>query len=115
MYGLTEHEMGASLPLILESSTLAFYTTKLPKMASYEDKIKIHRDEFTSEERRNRLLRMWQGMSLRSEMGKHPEKSQVEVFKLVYRILTKIQRQIHPDYHSDRFLSDNMVISAELP
>jgi hypothetical protein len=48
-------------------------------------------------------------------MSKYPEKSQVEVFKMGYRTLSRTQRQLHKDYHSDRFLRDQLVVSANLP
>jgi hypothetical protein len=115
MYGLNEVEMSASLPLILDGDALTFYAARIPKSSTYGEKVKLLQEEFTSEERRNRLLRIWQGMSLKAEMVKHPEKSQVEVFKLVYRSLSKIQNQLHADYHADRFLRDQIVISADLP
>jgi hypothetical protein len=48
-------------------------------------------------------------------MAKYPEKSQVEVFKMVYRTLSRTQRKLHKYYHSDRFLRYQLSISANLP
>jgi hypothetical protein len=34
---------------------------------------------------------------------------------MVYRTLSRTQKQLHKDYHSDLFLRDHLVISANLP
>jgi hypothetical protein len=48
-------------------------------------------------------------------MRNHPEKSQVEVFRFVCRNLTKTQRQLQEDYHNDRFLRDQIILSSDFP
>jgi hypothetical protein len=115
MSGLSAREMSASLPNMLDGDALVFYSANIPIDAPYEQKIKMLQDEYTSEEQRNRLLRIWQRTSLLNEMRNNPGKSQLDVFKIVHRNLTKTQRQLHEEYHLDRFLRDQLVLSADLP
>jgi hypothetical protein len=115
MYGLSEIEMALSIPIMLDGDALAFYATSMPKQATYMEKTRLLQEQYTSEEQRARLLRVWQSMSLLKEMLNNPTKSQVEVFKLTYRTLARTQRQLHKDHHIDRFLRDQVVISADLP
>jgi hypothetical protein len=80
---------------MLDGDALVFYTANIPIDAPYEQKIKMLQDEYTSEEQRNRLLRIWQRTSLLNEMRNNPGKSQLDVFKILHRNLTKTQRQLH--------------------
>ena len=48
-------------------------------------------------------------------MRNNPEKSQSEVFRSLSQKLSSIQRQLHSDYHKDRFLCDMLVQAADSP
>jgi hypothetical protein len=111
---LTEEELALGVPMILDGDAMALYSSKLSRL-SFKDIVQALRDEFTSEEQRNRLLRIWQKASLRDAMRNEPERSEVEVFKSMCRLLSTTQRQLHESYHNDRFLKDQIVISVDIP
>ena len=60
--------------MILDGDAMALYSSKLSEM-SFKDIVQALRDEFTSKEQRNRLLRIWQKASLRDAMRNQPERS----------------------------------------
>ena len=111
---LTDEELALGVPMILDGDAMALYSSKLSEM-SFKDIVQALRDEFTSEEQRNRLLRIWQKASLRDAMRNQPERSEVEVFKSMCRLLSTTQRQLHESYHKDRFLKDQIVIAVDIP
>jgi hypothetical protein len=110
----TLEDLALGVPMILDGDAMALYSTKLCSM-KFQDIVQALRDEFTSEEQRNRLLRVWQKASLRDAMRNEPEKSEVDVFKGLCRLLSTTQRQLHEYYHNDRILKDQIVISVEIP
>ena len=48
-------------------------------------------------------------------MQEAPEKSEIEVFRELSEELTRIQHQLHSDYHGDRFLRDQLLVAADIP
>jgi hypothetical protein len=110
-----EKEKAAGVPMMMDGDALSFYAANVSGTKTFDEIVARLHQEYTSEEQRSRLLRDWQKTSLREEMRNHPEKSQVEVFRIVCRNLTKTQRQLHEDYHNDRFLRDQIIMSADLP
>jgi hypothetical protein len=115
MCNLTHKEMATGVPVMLDGDALSFFSAHLAGMQNFEAILQRLSDEYTSEEQRNRLLRIWQKTSLAASMRASPEKSELSVFKDVCRLLTKTQRQLHADYHKDRFLRDQIVIAADIP
>jgi hypothetical protein len=111
---LTDEELALGIPMILDGDAMALYSSKLCAM-SFEIIVQALRDEFTSEEQRNRLLRIWQKASLRDSMRKEPQNSEFDVFKGMCRLLSTTQRQLHESYHNDRFLKDQIVIAVDIP
>jgi hypothetical protein len=110
-----ENEKEAGVTMMLEGYALSFYPANVSGMKTVDEIVARLHQEYTSEEQRSRLLRYWQKMSLREEMRNHPEKSQVELFRIVCRKLTKTKRQLHEEYHNDRFLRDQIILSADFP
>jgi len=70
-------------------------------------------EHYTSEEQRKRLLQEWHTTSLQKAMHLNSSDSQVNVFHHMFSMLMRTQRQLHPDYHSDRFLRDRIVASVD--
>jgi hypothetical protein len=100
---------------MLDGDALVFCFANIPIGASYEQKIKMLQDEYTSGEQRNRLVRIWQRESLSNARGFYSKKPQLNVFRIVHRKFTKPQRHIYEQYHLDRFLRDQIVLCADLP
>ncbi len=115
MCDLTSAEMRKCIPEMLSGIALGYYISHLKHLRTYDEVITGLKSWFTSEEQRSRLLQVWQGMRLSAELAKNPEKSEMEVFRTMSAELSKIQRQLHPDYHGDRFMKDRLVTSDDLP
>ena len=89
--------------MILEGDAMTFSSEHLAGEINFEKIVAALNAEFTSEEQRNRLLRVWQRTSLVENMRNSPEKSEVMVFKDMCRTLSTTQRQLHESYHHDNF------------
>lgn len=103
---------------MLRDDVLSYYSTNFRNTnSSYDTIAKNLREWFTSEEQRNRLLRIWQRASLSESMRLEPEKSEseVEVFHDISHNLSRIQHQLDEHYHKDSFLRDQLVMAAQLP
>jgi hypothetical protein len=61
----TKEEMALNMPVILDGYAMALYSSKQCKII-FKNIVQGLRDEFTSEEQRNRLLRVWKKASLRA-------------------------------------------------
>jgi len=113
---LTDGEMSKGFPIMLTGSAFSHYTRAYAKQnLPYSDLVDAFRSWYTSEEQRYRLLQTWQRPSLLRAMEEHPEKSELEIFREVSDQLTKVQHQLHKDYHEPRFLRDQLLIAADLP
>ncbi len=113
MCNVDEEEKLKCVPVMLKDSALNYYNANLKKCTSYSECIEKLRAWYTSDEQRNRLLNERQNMRLSTHMRLHPEKSHVEVFRDISSKLSSIQRQLHPYYHLDRFLRDELIRSAD--
>ena len=115
MVGVSEAMKREGIPIMLASTALTHYTTHLKDKETYQEVIDGLKAWFTSEEQRSRLLREWQNTRLSTWMQRNREKSQSEVFRNLSAHLAKVQRQLHADYKPDRFLKDQLVLSADIP
>ena len=100
--------------MILEGDAMTFYSEHLAGEINFEKIVAALNAEFTSEEQRNRLLRVWQRTSLVENMRNRPEKSEVMVFKNMCRTLSTTQRQLHKSYYHDNFLRDQILVATDV-
>lgn len=113
---LTDDEKARAIPVMLRDDALSYYSTTFRNSeASYGEIVNSLRKWFTSEEQRNRLLRIWQKASLSEAMRRQPMKSEVEVFRELSHRLSRIQNQLDVQYHRDSFLRDQLVMAADIP
>ena len=115
LYGLTEEQMMKGIIVMLDGAALTYFASNLQNCTKYREVIDGLISWFTSDEQRSRLLQDWQSTRLSKWLKKYPEKPQTAVFQELSAHLTKVQRQLHPDYRKDRFLKDAIVASADLP
>lgn len=114
-YDVTEEQMFKGISIILCGDAISYFGAHLRHCTSYSEVVEGLKAWFTSEEQRARLLREWQNTRLSSWLQKHSDKSQTAVFRDLCARLSRIQRQLHMDYRPDRFLKDQIVLSADLP
>ena len=115
MCNLTEEQMLKGISCMLSGDAMFYYSANLRHFESYEELKDGLKAWYTSDEKRARLLREWQGARLSSWFQKSPEKSQTAVFRMFCAYLSRIQRQLHSDYKPDRFLKDQIVLSTDIP
>lgn len=113
--GMNDDGKLKGIPVMLKGSALSYYNSSLKSLTSYDACINGLSSWYTSEEQRNRLLQDWQNLKLSTFMTSNSEKSQIAVFRIVSSRLSSIQRQLHVDYHKDRFLRDQLVRCADTP
>lgn len=109
-------DMSKAFPIMLTGPAFTHFSHHYAKKAmSYKELTAAFRAWYTSEEQRYRLLQTWQRPSLSKAMQNAPDKSEMEVFREVSDELIKTQHQLHTDYHSDRFLRDQLLVCADIP
>lgn len=72
-------------------------------------------DWFSSDEKRDRILRPFQELKLSTVMGGNPDKSEISVFRSFTFKLSNLQKQLDIHYHEDEFLRDQLTISVDCP
>lgn len=77
---LSKNEMALGIPMMLDGAATTLFSQKLAGESNFDRIVSGLEDEFTSEEKRNRLLRIWQKTSLREAMRSNPDKSEVQVW-----------------------------------
>ena len=113
---LTEEDMAIGFPIMLMGPAFSHFSRNYSKKSmTYSELKDAFRAWYTSEEQRYRLLHVWQSPSLTQDMRNNPDKSELEVFREVSDNLTRVQHQLHKDYHHDRFLRDQLLRAADLP
>ena len=100
--------------MILEGDAMKFYSEHLAGEINFEKIVAALIAEFTSEEQRNRLLRVWQRTSLVENMRNSPEKSEVMVLKDICRTLTTTQRQLQESYHQENLFREQILVARNV-
>ena len=116
VFELTEEERARAFPIMLTGAAFTHFSHHYArKNLSYHELVDAFRAWYTSEEQKYRLLQVWQRPSLEKEFQNNPDKSELEVFRTLSEELVQTQHQLHADYHLDRFLRDQLLISADIP
>ena len=115
MYELDDNSRRDGISIILKGPALSHYASNVKQLKTYEEVKSALRTWYTSDEKQSRLLDEWRKISMTKWMVRFPEKSQLSVFKDMVIHLQKLQRQLHSDYRKDRFLRDQLIVSADNP
>ncbi len=101
---------------MLKGTALNYNKNNLESVLTYSECVQRLFQTYTSDEQCNLLLQEWHSTTLSSLMAlmaSKPEKLQMNVFKGACARLSAIQRQLHPEYHRDRFPRDQIVRIAD--
>jgi len=115
MCHLTDEEKVEGFPVILTEDALDFYVRSECSSKKFIDVEETFRDNYITEEQRNRVLITWQGTRLSVEMRENTTLSALNVFRKMVTNLAKLQRQLSAIYRKDQFLRDQIVMSSDSP
>ena len=108
--------MFKGISIILEGSPHTFFKENLMKIENQEESYEKARraliKEYTSEEKKRRLLDEWRTVDLVDWNSRFAELSEVDVFKKCVDRLMQIQRQLDEHYQKDIFLRDQLIFSV---
>lgn len=115
MCNVSEQEMLRGIPIMLDGAALSYYGSHVKgKVTNYKDALNQLLSWFTSDEQRSRLLSEWHETRLRTWFKRHPEKSQLSVFREMSARLSNIQRQLDTKYREDIFLRDQIITATNI-
>lgn len=100
--------------MLFSGSALTFFLNNVRRQVvnsrnKYQEAVKLMKKEYTSLDQKTRLLDEWRTADITEWFKRYPEKSQIEVFRLCFDRLMKIQRQLDEKYQDDLFLRDQTV------
>lgn len=112
---VTDDEKLQSIPIMLSGDALSYFSSKIEGCSSYQEATMLLRRWYNSDEKRARILKAWQSMQLSDKMSKAPHESEVSVFRNFVARLMSLQKQLHPNYHSDEFIRDRLLTTVDIP
>lgn len=94
---------------MLDAEALRLFSDKGAEFQTYEDAVTMLGKWYNSSEKRSRILTAWQRATLSEELNKHPNESEVDVFRKFVAKLTSLQQQLDTRYHGDHYLRDRLL------
>lgn len=115
MCKVDKEEMLQSLPIMLSGDALNYFSSEVSGCESYDDAMDQLQKWYNSDEKRARILTVWQQMTLSEEMSRNPGESEVVVFRKFVSRLMSLQKELRPNYHSDDILRDRLLTALNIP
>lgn len=100
------------MTIMLTSDALNYLSNTMQQCKPYGDSIQELRKFYTSNEKRTGLLTAWQSITFSKSMAESPDLLEVAVFRSFVAKLMTQQRQLYPQYHSDMFFRDRLIMTS---
>lgn len=108
-------EMFQSMPIMLSGDALSYFSNKLDMCSTYDEGKKLLREWYNSDEKRARIITIWQRMTLSEELAKAPDSTETCVFRKFVARLVSLQKQLNSNYQGDEFLRDRILQATDIP
>lgn len=116
MAELFPDQMFKGMNMLFGETALTFFLNTVRTQVNncsnkYAEAVTLMTKEYTLVYQKERLLDEWRTVDIVEWFKRYPEKSQIEVFRLCFNRLMRIQRQLDEKYQDDIFLRDQIVSS----
>lgn len=81
---------------------------------TYGDNITILSEWYNSDEKKYRILKAWQSLTVRKTISQSPDESELSLFRTAVAKLIAFQKQLDTLYHTDGFLSGLLLTAVDL-